>query len=205
MRLELYTEKTIAQSLTALNERMQVKGTSSRPGFDGWVEKNGAFALSITTPVIGGFQRRTTLHGKMERRDGCTVIDATVPSGASKQGIIAMLGGVALMVLGMIGSGNVLFALALLPLGAYLYIPMRGDYENSSILINDLQKTLKAKDTPPKRPTADAQPRRATVESAVKPRPTATTPALPKRTTAETPLKSRSASVDSTPKPRPKG
>lgn len=155
MRLEMYTEKTVAQCLSAINERMQAKGTGSRPGMDGWVEKSGAFAVSITTPVAGRFQRRTTLHGKLEKAAGFTVVHIDVASGATKQGTILILAAVALIALTLIGSGNVMLALALIPLGAYLYIPMRGDHENSSVLVADVQRTLKARNTPPKKPVGE--------------------------------------------------
>lgn len=146
MRFDLYTEKTVSQCLSALNARMQAKS-----GMDGWVEKKGAFAIAITSPVIGKFQRRTTLHGNLEKRDNYTVVHVNVSGGADRRGIIMMVGAVILISLGLIGSGNVMLALPLLPIAAYLYIPMRGDHENSEVLIGDLQRTLKAKNTPPKK------------------------------------------------------
>ena len=51
MQFVLYSEKTVAQRLTA-NARMQVEETALRPGVDGRVEK-GSFSLSLSTPVIG--------------------------------------------------------------------------------------------------------------------------------------------------------
>ncbi|MBK8020679.1 MAG: hypothetical protein IPK19_04420 [Chloroflexi bacterium] len=158
MRLELYTEKTVAESLSAINARLQAKSSGSR-ALDGWVEKKGGFGISITTPVVGRFARRTTLHGKLERRDGHTVVQIDVPSGANRQGVILMIGAVALISVALMASGSLVFALALLPLAAYLYIPMRGDHENSETLINDVQRTLKARNTPPKREKETARAR----------------------------------------------
>lgn len=176
MRLEVYTEKTIPQCLAALNERMQVKGTSSRPGLEGWVEKNGTFSLSVTTPVIAKFERTTTLHGKLTKGDGHTVVEINVSEGADRRGIILMFGAVAVIVLVLIASGNVLFALLLLPVAAYLYIPMRGDHENSASLVSDVQRALKTRATPPKRATGEKPTVRETKEAA---KPTAKTAAKP--------------------------
>ncbi|MCK6579013.1 MAG: hypothetical protein L6Q98_13000 [Anaerolineae bacterium] len=164
MRLDLYTEKSIAESLSALNARLQAKG-SSRSNLEGWIEKSGTFAVSITTPVAGKFSRRTTLHGKLERRDGHTVVHIDVPSGANRQGIVLMIGAVALISIALMASSNVMLALALLPIAAYLYIPMRGDHDNSAALISDVQRTLKARNTPPKRQTSEKESVRARAKS----------------------------------------
>ncbi len=151
MRFVLYSEKTVAQCLTAINARMQAKGTSTRPALDGWVEKGGAFALAVSTTVIGKFARRTTLKAKIERQSGVTIIRGSVPNGSTKQGQLVVFGGLTLVAATMIANGNVLFALLMLPFAAYLYIPMRGDLLNSEILIDEVQKTLKAKPKPPKK------------------------------------------------------
>jgi len=186
MRVEMYTEKTIAQCLAAINERMQVKGTNSRPGLEGWVEKTGAFSLNITTPVVGKFERRTTLHGKLEKGDGHTVVQLNVPEGADRRGMILIFGAVGLIGLALIGSGNVLLALLLIPLAAYLYIPMRGDRENSESLVSDVQRTLKARSTPPKRVTAERE--KAQPKTALKPAASKLAPAKP---IAKTPSSTR--------------
>ncbi len=151
MRFVLYSEKTVAQCLTAINARMHVKGTSTHPALDGWVEKGGAFALGVSTTVVGKFSRRTTLKAKVERQSGVTVIRGSVPNGGSKQGQLVVFGALALVAATMIANGNVLFALLMIPFAAYLYIPMRGDLLNSEILIDEVQKTLKAKPKPPKK------------------------------------------------------
>ncbi len=151
VRFVLYSEKTVAQCMTAINARMQAKGTSTRPALDGWVEKGGAFSLGISTPVIGKFARRTTLNAKVERQSGVTIIRGSVPNGSSKEGQLVVFGGLALVAATMIANGNALFALLMIPFAAYLYIPMRGDLLNSEILIDEVQKTLKAKPKPPKK------------------------------------------------------
>jgi hypothetical protein len=86
LRFVLYTDKTVSECLTAINERMHAKATSARPALDGWVEKGGAFALTVSAPVIGKFARRTTLKGQIEREDGLTILRGNVPGGVPRQG-----------------------------------------------------------------------------------------------------------------------
>ena len=157
MRFVFYSEKSVAQCLSAINARMHVKGTASRPGLDGWVEKGGAFALGTSSKVIGKFSRKTYLRAKVERENGVTVIRGSVPSGVSLQGQAVVYVALALVALVIIGSGNVVYGLLLVPFAAYLYIPMRGDYLNSEMLIDDVRKTLKARPTPPKKSTSEAK------------------------------------------------
>ena len=83
MRVELYTDKTVAQALTALNERMQAPGSPSRPALDGWVEKSGQFSLGMTCEVSSRFTRTTYLRGKLEREGSYTAIRGQVSSGAA--------------------------------------------------------------------------------------------------------------------------
>jgi hypothetical protein len=151
MRQVLYTEKTIAQCNSALNERLQ----NSRANMDGWVEKNGTFSISLTTPVIGRFERRTTLHGTLQKGDGHTIIEVNVPTGADRRGMIIMFAAIALIVLALMGSGNVPLALLVIPIAAWMYIPMRGDNINSETLLGEVQRTLKGRATPPKRTTGE--------------------------------------------------
>lgn len=151
MRFLLYTEKTPAQALTAINARMQAKESASRASLGGWVEKSGAFALSVSTPVIGRFHRRTVMRGKIERENGVTTVRGDVPSGVDKQGQIVVFVALGLLAVLLLTSGNAVPALAVIPLGAYLYIPMTGDHTNCDLLMGELQRTLKAKEKPPKK------------------------------------------------------
>ncbi len=151
MQFVFYSEKTVAQCLTAINARMQVKETATRPALDGWVEKGGSFSISLTTPVIGKFTRRTALKAKVERESGVTVIRGSVPNGASREGQAVVFAALALVALIIFANGNALVSLLLLPFAAYLYIPMHGDYLNSAVLVDEMQKTLKAKPKPPKK------------------------------------------------------
>ena len=153
MQFVLYSEKTVAQCLTSINARMHVKGTASRPGLDGWVEKSGAFAVGVTTPVVGKFTRRTFLKAKVERQNGMTIIRGSVPHGVTKPEMAIIF--VALLVVAavIIGSGSVLLGLVLIPVGAYFAILLRGDFHNSEYLLDEVRKTLKAKPTPIKKST----------------------------------------------------
>lgn len=179
MRFVLYSEKTVAQCLTAINARMHVKGTSSRPTLDGWVEKSGAFAIGVSSTVIGRFSRSTYLKAKVERENGVTVIRGSVPNGVSKEGQLVVFGALMLLAIAIIGGGNVLFGLLMIPFAAYLYIPMRGDLLNSEILLDEVQKTLKAKTKPPRK-AAESKAAKATSPRAapVRSKPASDQPAL---------------------------
>ncbi len=164
MRFILYTEKTPAQALTAINTRMQSKESSARNSLGGWIEKNGAFSLNVATPVIGRFERRTVMRGRIERENGLTVVQGDVPHGVDKQGQLIVFIALALLGVLILTSGNAI-ALVMIPLGAYLYVPMNGDRANSEILMNELQRTLKARQTPPKKTDSKDAPRTSAARS----------------------------------------
>lgn len=150
MRFVMYTEKTIPQAMRAINERLHAPGTKSRPQLDGWVEKNGSFAITVTTTVHGRFKRKTTLRGQAERDGGGTVIRGNVPGGLARNkqtiifGIMFALGILAFI------QGNGVMAVVSILVGAALSIPLQGDFNNSEILLTELQRALKARLTPPK-------------------------------------------------------
>ncbi|MFN8379857.1 MAG: hypothetical protein U0452_14430 [Anaerolineae bacterium] len=150
MRFTLYTEKTVPQCLTAINARLQAKETATRPGLDGWIDRNGEFALKVTRPVVGKFQRTTRLKGHIERESGVTVIRGIVPGGSGPRERIIGLGALAVMGALIALTGQPLLAMLLIPVGFWLYIPMVGDYENGPLLLNEVQRALKAKATPPR-------------------------------------------------------
>ncbi|MCC6804388.1 MAG: VirB3 family type IV secretion system protein [Anaerolineae bacterium] len=195
MRFVFYTEKTIPQCMTAINDRMQVKATSTRPALDGWVEKGGAFALSLSSPVIGKFTRRTTLKAQAERESGITIIRGSVPGGAPREGQAIVFIALVLVALIIVSSGNILVGLLLLPVAAYLYIPLHGDYRNSDVLLDEVQKTLKAKLTPPKA----LQPAAPSAAPAKKP---ATAPKPAKTTTGESKTPKAKATKSTTTAPK---
>lgn len=179
MQFVLYTEKTVSQALSALNERMHAKETSTRPAIDGWVEKNGAFSLGVTTRVAGRFTRTTYMRGKLERQSGITVVKGTVSSGATRESKAFIFIACALVAAGLILSGNVLMGLIVVPFALALYIPLTGDHTNSEILMNELQRALKAKVTPPK-PAKKHSESKASAAKPVRPAAAAPVRAAPK-------------------------
>ena len=211
MRFVLYSEKTVTQCLTAINARMHVKGTGSRPTLDGWVEKSGAFSISMSAPVIGKFARRTVLKAKVERESGLTIIRGSVPNGVSRQGQAFIFVALALVALIIIGEGNALFGFLLIPFAAYLYIPLHGDYLNSEVLIDEVQKTLKAKAKPPKKTSGDSKSasvrpttRSSAAHSTATRSTTTRTAAAPKTTSAARPAAPKTTAAPKTPSlPRP--
>ena len=194
MRFTYYTDKTVAQCMSALNERLQQKGTSSRPGLEGWVEKNGNFSLAITSKVVKRFPRTTRLQGKAERLGSVTVIKGSVADGVTPREQVVIVGALALVGLFIISTGNLLPGLIAIAAGVVLNVPLMGDYQNSEMLTSEIQKTLKAKTTPPvvlkkttemrravdvKKPAATAKPASKPAAAAAK-KPAAKKPAAAK-------------------------
>lgn len=107
--------------------------------------------MSISTTVAKRFSRMTKLQGTLEREDKVTVIRGNVPDGLSKEGQALVFG--VMLVLGLIvlSRGNAILAILVVAVAAAMYVPFRGDYENSTILVKELRKILNAKDRPPKR------------------------------------------------------
>lgn len=150
MRYTLYTEKTVAQCLKDLNGRLQAKATKASPGLEGWIEKKGDFALKVTTPVIGRFKRTTRLTGHILRERGVTIIQGYVADGVGPGWLRLMGAGMVAVALLLALSGQYLLAVAVIATGLAAYIPLRGDYVNSDILLIAVEKTLKASPKPPK-------------------------------------------------------
>jgi hypothetical protein len=163
VNVTLYTEQTVAQCLSALNERMHLKPTTSRPALDGWLEKSGAFSLGVSSVVVGRFSRSTYLRGRLERQNGYTVVHGSVSGGASHKDKIVIFVALALIAAALALRGSVTLALVIAPLAAALYIPLTGDHQNSETLISELQKTLKARENPPR-------PAKKATETVAKPR-----------------------------------
>lgn len=155
MHFVLYSDLNVAQGMTALIERMNARPTSTRPDLDGWVDKSGRFSLRVSMPVLAGIHRRTTLRGRMMREGSRTVIEGQVSSGVPPQNIPLVYAALIAIIILILGNGGSMFALLLIPAGLLLYIPMRGDYDNSRLLMGELQKTLKAR--PPDPPRAEAK------------------------------------------------
>lgn len=151
MRFVLYTDKTIAQCLRELNERMQVKGTKSRPEINGWIEKEGVFSISVTAPVIAKINRTTHLNARLERDKGVTVIRGYVSDGVSPYWTFILAIVMILVMAGFVYIDRPIYALLTLLFGLAAFIPMRGDYVNSDVLLIEVERTLKASPRPPKR------------------------------------------------------
>jgi hypothetical protein len=151
LRFVLYTDKSVSQCMTALNARMQAKASGSRGALDGWVEKNGRFSLSTSSTVARRFRRKTHLQATATRDDGFTVIRGYVPDGVSREGQAVIYGALLLVGVVMVASGFLLPALIAVFATGALYIPLTGDRTNSSVLLGEVQRTLGAKASPPKK------------------------------------------------------
>jgi hypothetical protein len=151
LRFVLYTDKTVAQCLAAVNERLQQPPTKSRPELDGWVEKKGRFAISIHSPVVAAFKRRTTLEAVLEREAGFTVIRGSVPDGAPPAGQIIVLVALLLLAAFFALQGQAVLAIFVGLAGPAAYIFLRGDYENGDRLLLEVERALKATPKPPKK------------------------------------------------------
>lgn len=150
MKFVLYTEKTVPQCISALNERLS--GRSGKYNLNGWTDKEGKFALSLESvvfpPPLPKIVRRTELRAVLEKQSGQTVIRGIVPDGVTPVGRAWIYAIIGILCLFMILANQLVLALALIPLGIALYIPMKGDYVNSELLLAEIQRTLKAKYTP---------------------------------------------------------
>lgn len=161
MRFTYYTEKTVSQCMLALNERIH---TSSK--LEGWTEKSGGFALAASSKVVQRFNRTTQLQAKAERNGSVTIIKGYVSDGVGPRERVVII--VALVLVGLlliVAAKSLLPGVIALAVGPILYIPLAGDYTNSKLLVSEVQRTLKAKDSPPvvvktvtKRPTPTKKP-----------------------------------------------
>ncbi|MCA9912984.1 MAG: hypothetical protein KC496_06530 [Anaerolineae bacterium] len=150
MEFIYYSDKTVRQCQSALTDRMEAKPTKTRPAMDGHIEKGGKFSLSVTTPVGGRFYRKTKLRGSMSRESGTTIIQGHVPSGMPRERvIIIMVMAIVVGLLVVLGGGGI-FGILVAMLGAGLYIPLVGDYNNSDTLLKEVKRATNGKDKPPK-------------------------------------------------------
>lgn len=150
MRFVLYTDKTVSQCMKDLQERLEAKGTKTRLEMDGWIQKGGDFSLAVTTKVANRFAKTTRLSGTVDRDKGVTVIEGYVSDGVSPYWLV-ILAVLLVVVCGVVFSiGERMLAIVIFVLGSATYIPLRGDYVNSDILLMEVEKTLKASPKPPK-------------------------------------------------------
>jgi hypothetical protein len=153
LRFVLFTNLTVSQCMKSLHERLDAKPTKSRPALDGWIEKKGRFSVTITTPVVGRFKRTTRLNAEAARESGMTVIRGYVSDGVSPRWQRVLFGVLVVATILMVLSNQILLAVAVLVLGAAMYIPMMGDYKNSDLLLIEVEKAFKASPYPPKTKT----------------------------------------------------
>ena len=153
MRFVLFTDKSVKQCTSAINERLQTKGTKTRPELDGWIEKGGKFSLAVTSKVARRFSRTTRLSGKAEKEGTSTVIRGHVSGGVSPQGLRMLFAGLVIVVVLLFISGNQMIGFLTVIAGGFAYVPLWGDYVNSEILLIEVERTLKASPTRPKVPT----------------------------------------------------
>jgi hypothetical protein len=153
MHFVLFTDHTVKQCTSAINERLQTKGTKTRPELDGWIEKGGRFSLAVTSKVARRFSRTTRLSGKAVKEGGSTVIRGHVSGGIGPEGLRMLFAGLVIVVVVLFVSANQMIGFLTVIAGAFAYVPLRGDYVNSEILLIEVEKTLRASPTPPKNPT----------------------------------------------------
>jgi hypothetical protein len=151
MRYTLYTDKTVSQCLRDLNERLQARPTKANPELGGWIDKKGKFSLTYTSKVARRFSRTTRLSGRLKRESGTTIIQGYVSDGVSPSWMRILFAGLLAVVLALIVVGQALLSVAVLALGLVAYVPLRGDYVNSDVLLIAVEKTLKATPKPPKK------------------------------------------------------
>jgi hypothetical protein len=144
LQFTYYTEKTVSQCMLAMNERLH---GSNR--IQGWVDKGGSFSLSVTSPVMRWFRRTTRLQAKAERQGSVTIVKGYVSDGVGPRERLIIFGAMGLLAILLVAAGALLPALIVVAAAAFLNIPLTGDYNNSDVLLSEVQRTLKAKHTPP--------------------------------------------------------
>jgi len=152
LRFEWYTEKTVQQVTSAINERLH-----SKPSLEGWIEKGGRFSVATSCTIGKRFMRRTRLHAEAKRDDGYTVIRGDVPSGVTRNGLLVIYAVVALVAVVMVANGNAMFGILALLAGVALYIPLTGDYQNSAVLMREVRSALKARDRTPTKKSSQSK------------------------------------------------
>lgn len=148
MRFTLYTDKTVADCIKSLAERLQ----ATRSPYDGWVEKKGRFSLTLESRVFGPFKRRTRMDGEVVRESGQTIIRGQVAEGAPPAGQLLIL--FSLLIVGaiLLSIGQLALAIVCAVGGLIGYVFARGDWENSDRLLVEIERTMKATPKAPKKP-----------------------------------------------------
>jgi hypothetical protein len=188
VRFVLYSDKTVSQCLSALNERIQAPAAANRPALSGWIEKGGRFSIGLKSVVLGTFTRTTHLEGTIERESGSSVIRGSVPDGVPPTAQIMILLGIIAVGILLIVQRNAILGVIAMIAAVGIYIPLRGDFENSDRLLMEVEKTLKADPKPPKSTatTTTAKKVTTTTTAAAPKKPTAPTTTAAKKTTTTT-------------------
>jgi hypothetical protein len=163
MQFIYYSDRTVSQCMMALNERLHTKNGK----LGGWTEKNGNFALEFTSTVMRRFSRTTRLQAKAERENSITVVKGHVSEGIDPRRRTVLYGMLVLAGVFFILQGGVLPGLIAVLAPLILNIPLEGDYNNSRLLITEVQRTLRAKESPPSNPTRKSSEARKVQKPAV--------------------------------------
>jgi hypothetical protein len=151
MRFVLFTDKTVSQCTSAINERINAKGSKSRPELDGWIEKGGIFSVSVTSNVFRRFPRTTRLSAKAERDGKITIIRGAVAGGIGPKGLRILVVFLLIVSMAIMISGQPMLTLVVFIVGGLALLPLHGDYINSEILLIEVERALKASPIPPKK------------------------------------------------------
>lgn len=149
MRFEYYTDHSPAKCASELKKRMSQAGTPKKPEIMGKADKNG-FVLTVKAPVIGNFQRSTSMKATLERDKGTTVINGFVNTGGNRQQQIIIFVGALVVAIGLIAVGYFIQGVAVGAIGAAMYIPLQGDAKNSDYLLKQMRSALSAKTRDPR-------------------------------------------------------
>lgn len=152
MDFTLFTEKSTAECIKALSERLEAKATRTRPALDGYAEKKGGrFALTLSQPVVGPIQRSTRLEGHIAREHGLTVIRGSVPDGAPPRARWIVVGALLAAAVIALVAAQIIVTAVLIPAALGVYVLLKGDYENGDRLLVEVERALKANPIPPKK------------------------------------------------------
>lgn len=150
MDFTLYSEKSAADCIKALSDRLLQSETPTRPALNGSVNKNGKFRLTLRQKVLAGITHETWIEGEISKEQNITLIRGRVPDGAppDRQRLVA----IAIPVSGVIMLLREQAVMAVVVMGLLMlwFIMLRGDYMGSDRLLLELEKNLKASPKPPK-------------------------------------------------------
>lgn len=149
MQFEYYTDLTPAKCASALKERMAQNETPKKPKITGKATKEG-FVLNVKAPVIGSFQRSTSMKATLNRDKGTTVINGFVNTGGTRQLQIMIFVGAIIIGLALMALGYFIQGVLVGGIGAAMYIPLQGDAQNSEYLLKQMKSALSAKTRDPR-------------------------------------------------------